>query len=77
MTCASQLQNCPLCRAEISKIEIERNTEIDTPTSDDFLTWSEPLLQRSAQNLSNKSSEFFIATNSHKIHNNHEQQPIW
>ncbi|XP_055299379.1 RING finger and SPRY domain-containing protein 1-like [Sitodiplosis mosellana] len=35
MTCASQLQHCPLCRAEIVSIVKE---ESDTPTSDDFLT---------------------------------------
>lgn len=50
MTCASQLQHCPLCRAEIVSIVKE---ESDTPTSDDFLTWSDNA--HTKRNLSNKT----------------------
>lgn len=35
MTCASQLQFCPLCRAEIVNVVKE---ESESPTSDEFLT---------------------------------------
>lgn len=35
MTCASQLQHCPLCRAEIESVVQE---ESDTPTTEELLT---------------------------------------
>lgn len=35
MTCASQLQHCPMCRAEIVSLVEE---ESEAATSDDFLT---------------------------------------
>lgn len=36
MTCASQLQFCPLCRAEIVNVVKE---ESESPTSDECMTW--------------------------------------
>lgn len=37
MTCAPQLQQCPLCRAEIASIVMEES-ETPTPTTDEVFT---------------------------------------